>query len=96
MTTRISPMAASISKLPSSLLSNSSTESTCVLIDVRKMAAESSRVPGMNTRMKAPARLRLSNGATTRRMAVKRVPPRMRTASSNSGLMLRIAALQFA
>jgi len=50
----------------------------------------------MNTRMKAPARLRLSSGATTRRIAVKRVPPRIRTASSSSGLIERIAALLLA
>src|SRR5690606_23267113 len=54
MTTRIRPIDASISKLPSSLLSNSRTDSTWVLIEYRKIAAPSSRVAGMSTRMNAP------------------------------------------
>src|SRR5262249_11728856 len=56
MTSRIAPSAASTSKFPSSERSNSITEMTRVLGPTRKIAADSSRVAGMNTRSHAPAR----------------------------------------
>ena len=65
---------------------------TRVFGPTRKIAEESSRVAGMNTRIQAPARLRFNSGASTWRIAVSRPPPRMRTASSISGLMLRMPA----
>ena len=56
------------------------------------MAADSSRVAGMKTSSQAPTRLLFSSGTTTRVTAVRRLPPRMRTASSISGLIERMAA----
>src|SRR5207244_11840571 len=50
---RIMPSADSTSKLPSSERSNSITEITRVFGPTRKIAEESSRVAGMNTRIQA-------------------------------------------
>src|SRR5262249_6703497 len=92
ITSRMAPRAASTSKLPSSERSKSITEITRVLGPTRKIAADNSRVAGMNTRRHAPAGLFWISGASPLRMAGRRPPRRMRTASSISGLMLRIAA----
>ena len=88
-TSRMTPSAASTSKLPSSDRSNSITEITRVFGPTRKIAEDNSRVAGMKTRIQAPARLFFRSGISTLRMASRRPPPRIRTASSISGLMLR-------
>ncbi len=56
------------------------------------MAADSSRVAGMKTSSQAPISPLFSRGTTTLRTAVSRLPPRMRTASSISGLIERMDA----
>src|SRR6185437_6184680 len=89
---RITPSAARTSKLPSSDRSNSITEMTRVCGPTRKIAEDNSRVAGVKTRIQAPARLFSSSGIRTLRIARKRLPPRIRTASSISGLMLRSPA----
>jgi hypothetical protein len=86
------PSAARCSKLPSSLMSMSITDMVRVFGPYRNMAVESSRVAGMNTSSHAPTRPRFISGAMTLRIASNLPPPRIRTASSISGLIARIAA----
>ena len=96
MTSRMPPNAASTSKLPASLRSYSSTDMVRVRGPTRKTAADNSRVATMNTISQPPSSARLTSGAVTKRMALSRPPPRIRTASSISGWTERIAAFALA
>ena len=91
---RISRARRGTSKLPSSLMSNSITEMTRVFGPYEEdRGGQLARGRDEHQQPGARAGCASASGASTRRIASSRPPPRMRTASSISGLMLRIAAL---
>src|SRR5262249_40405784 len=91
MTSMMMPRTAMAPRSPDSLRSKISTEMTFVSEVNRMIAAESSRITPTKMKHQVAITLVRNSGAVMWPSACRRVAPRMRLASSRSGLMVRNA-----